>query len=193
MKLTNILMRLTLACVLVSAAGCERTGSVAEEGDSPRARRSRGAPIGELRKDNVSKVTYPVAPTAGAPPAEPGTWLTGQLDASDPMLDDGTHYDMWVLSGEQGERYVITMESDDFDAFLMIAGPLEGEIAVLAEDDDSAGGTNARVEFVIPRTGSYAVVANSVFPAARGTYRVRLDVAEATVSRPSGHRTADEQ
>lgn len=193
MKLTKILMRLMLAGVLMSAAACERAGSGAEEGDPPRARRSRGAPVGELRKDNVSKVTYPVTATADARPAEPGTWLTGQLDDSDPMLDDRTHYDMWALSGEQGERYVVTMESDEFDAFLMIAGPLEGEISVLAEDDDSAGGTHARVEFVVPRTGSYAVIANSVFPAERGSYRVRLDVAETTVSRPSGQRTADEQ
>jgi hypothetical protein len=192
MKLSDILVRLALAGILMATPACDPGGG-SGDADAPRARRSRGAPLGELRKDNVSKVTYPVAAAADASAAELGTWHTGRLEPSDPVLDDRTHYDTWTLSGERGERYIITMESQDFDAFLMIAGPLEGDIAVLAEDDDSAGGTDARVEFVIPRTGSYAVIANSVFPAERGAYRIRIDVAEATMSRPGGQRTADER
>lgn len=190
MTLRRLTTSIALAAALAAGAAC---GDEDAEGDRPGARRSRGAPIAEMSKENVSKVTYPVDLGAGGEPSEPGDWLNGQLEPSDPVLDDRTHYDVWLLSGEPGERFVITMESADFDAFLMVAGPMDGNVSILAEDDDSAGGTDARIELVIPEAGRYAVIANSVFPSEVGRYRIRMESTAPTVARPTDYRTADDR
>lgn len=191
MTLRRLSTSISLAAVLaVGLAACEDGDG---EDDRPRVRRSRGAAVGQLAKENVSKVAYPFDVAIGREPLEPGGWRTGQLDSSDPLLDDRTHYDIWLLAGEPGERIVITMESEEFDAFLVVAGPIDGEASILAEDDDGAGGTDARVELVVPESGRYAVIANTVFPSEVGRYRIRMESAETTVSRPTDRRTADDR
>lgn len=181
---------IAMAALLAAGAGCVEGE---RDGERQGARRGRGAPTAEMSKENVSKVTYPVDVATPGAAAGPGGWRDGQLQPTDPVLDDRTHYDVWLLSGQAGERFIITMESADFDAFLIVAGPIEGSPAILAEDDDGAGGTDARIELVIPETGRYAVIANSVFPSEIGSYRIRMELAETTVERPTGWRAADDR
>jgi hypothetical protein len=62
--------------------------------------------------------------------------------------------------GTAGEQITITMTgSGGLDAYL---GILDPDNNVIAEDDDSAGGTNAQISIRLPESGSYLIVATRV-------------------------------
>src|SRR5687768_16759372 len=79
-----------------------------------------------------------------------GTPASGRLEASDPMLPDSSRYDQWTYDGRAGEKIRITMESSDFDAFLLLGREAGGRVEMLEQDDDGAGGTNARISVELP-------------------------------------------
>lgn len=116
-----------------------------------------------------------------------GTPVSGSLDASDPTLPDSSHYDQWTYDGRSGEKIKITMESADFDAFLLLAREAGGGIEMLGQDDDGAGGTNAQISVEIPADGTYLVLANSYGKDGVGAYtlRVERDGAAGTTQRPA--------
>jgi hypothetical protein len=57
-----------------------------------------------------------------------------------------------------GKPYVIDLMSKQFDAFLRLEDAAGKQ---LAQDDDSGGGTNARIRFKAPSSGVYCVIATS--------------------------------
>ncbi len=59
---------------------------------------------------------------------------------------------------EGGKTYVIDLMSKQFDAFLRLED-IEGKR--LAQDDDSGGGTNARIRFKAPEDGVYRIFATT--------------------------------
>lgn len=120
---------------------------------------------------------------AAAPAAAQGTLAIGQtvrgeLTPSDPRLSDGSHYDLWRFQGSAGQRVVVTLRSDQFDAFLVV-GATAGDACTECEaDDDGAGeGTNSRVRMTLPRTGTYEIRANSLMEGETGAYTLTLDEA----------------
>jgi hypothetical protein len=95
----------------------------------------------------------------------PGTPITDELVATDPTLPDGSHYHVWTLQGNGGDRVTLTLASTEFDTYIgMHAG---GE--VLAENDDSDG-TNSRLDVTLPAGGAYSVVVTSFLGGETGTY-----------------------
>lgn len=67
-----------------------------------------------------------------------------------------------------GEQVTVEMRSSNFDAFLGIYGP---SATWLATDDNSGGGTDARIVFTAPSSGTYAIyagTATNVVPSVRG-------------------------
>src|SRR5690606_4473774 len=90
-----------------------------------------------------------------------------RLGKDSELLDEGSYADYYVVYGEAGQRVVLEWHSADFDAFLIVFND-RGELAAL--DDDSAGGTNARVEMTFPVAGTYFVVVNAYWPASGGSY-----------------------
>lgn len=142
-------------------------------------------------KDPVSKEAFLSSVTA--PTKSPGSSLvlgqtaTGSLETSDPVFPDSTHYDQWTYSGRSGERVQITLESSAFDAYLIVARQTGDSFESLEEDDDGAGGTNARVTIELPADGTYLVAANSYVGGVLGEYTLRVDPAGAantTTRRP---------
>jgi hypothetical protein len=99
----------------------------------------------------------------------PGRDATGALAASDPTLDDGSHYHLWSLQGQGGDVVTVSLESDDFDTFVAVHDGGE----VLGENDDSNGTTNSTVEVTLPSSGTYNVVATSYAGGATGSYTLR--------------------
>jgi serine protease Do len=82
-------------------------------------------------------------------------------------------YQVWL---EEGKTYVIDMVSPDpraLDPFLKL---LNETGKVLAVDDDSGGGLNARITFKAPDTGRFQIVATSF--GARGMGDFTLEVKE---------------
>jgi hypothetical protein len=69
-----------------------------------------------------------------------------------------------------GKKYVIDLMSKQFDAFLRLE---DGAGKQLVQDDDSGGGTNARIRFTAPADGVYRIVATS-FNSATGLFVLKV-------------------
>jgi hypothetical protein len=142
-------------------------------------------------KDPVSKQAL-LAGVSSAAKSSPtsltlGQSVTGSLDATDPKLPDSSHFDQWTYDGRQGERIQITLESPEFDAYLILGRQGGAGIESVAEDDDGAGETNARITAELPADGTYLILANSYAEGATGAYTLRVERGGAanTAARPA--------
>lgn len=113
----------------------------------------------------LSLVAFPVS--AAESFLEPGVPITGALTPDDPTLSDGTYYDAYTFYGHTHELVRFHLSSSEMDMYLLV---VDGEGQVIAEDDDSGGGTDAMVEVEIPAEGTYQVLANTFFPGSTGEY-----------------------
>lgn len=68
-----------------------------------------------------------------------GETMTGELTDESDLTDDGLPYTAYLLHGKAGQRYVVEMESEDFDAKLMaFADTLIGNSMIAMNDDFTA-------------------------------------------------------
>ena len=82
---------------------------------------------------------------------------------------------LYALPCVEGRTYTIDLRSDDFDAFLRLEDPAGKQIA---EDDDSGGGskgTDARITFTAPKSGTYTICATSYNAGAKGKYTLIVE------------------
>lgn len=70
-----------------------------------------------------------------------------------------------------GATYVIEMESNEIDSYLIIE---DADGTKLAEDDDGAGFPNARLVFRAPTDGTYRVIATTFMPNETGAYTLTV-------------------
>jgi len=104
-----------------------------------------------------------------------GESRAGFLDDGD-LTDEGKHYDGWVFDGQAGDDLTICVDSDAFDAQVVV-GPIdEGEESWF--DDDGGSGTNALLRVVIPRSTRYLILVTSYEAGEQGAYQVCLQGAE---------------
>lgn len=114
-------------------------------------------------------------PAAAQSTIRPGDSAQGSLSSSDPSLDDGSHYDCFNLQARAGERIAITLRSNDFDAYLSVLEGANCTNAVAVEtDDDSAGGTDSRVQMTLG-SGRYSIRANSLNEGETGRYTLAVE------------------
>lgn len=90
---------------------------------------------------------------------DPGQEIEGQLLSSDPMIVEGRRGQVWGLNGTAGQRLVIDLIADDFDAYLYLAGP--GLLEPLS-DDDGGEGLNSQLTVTLPESGTYRVIVSSL-------------------------------
>lgn len=124
-----------------------------------------------------------------APPMQPavarpiaiGETATGMIDESSPVLEDmdDIPYALYSLSARGGRRVRITMTADDFDAYLTVARVTPDGDEEVASNDDSGGGTNARVTFAAD--GDYKIIARPLGSSGIGAYSLSVTEAPATV------------
>jgi serine protease Do len=100
-----------------------------------------------------------------------GQTITSQLALSDPKLSDGSTYQAWTFVGNAGEQIEMDVSSSDFDAYAIVQDSNGNR---LASDDDSGGGTNARIVFTLPYTGAYRLVANTYRVGGYGSYTLTV-------------------
>ncbi|RPH57594.1 hypothetical protein EHM82_00955, partial [bacterium] len=100
-----------------------------------------------------------------------GQTVTGTLETSDCTLDDGSHVDFWDFQGAAGQSVTVTLRSDDFDAYVFLLDP---EPQAVAEDDDSAGGSDSQIIHTLDEDGEWTIGANSLQPNQTGSYSVTL-------------------
>ena len=79
----------------------------------------------------------------------------------------GFHYDRFQIALTAGQAITISQNSAVFDAALTLRDDLG---AVVAYDDDSGGGTDARITFTAATAGIYSIQAGTFFSAAIGAY-----------------------
>ncbi|MBI3823532.1 MAG: PPC domain-containing protein [Planctomycetes bacterium] len=96
--------------------------------------------------------------------------VAGELNDKSPVTRDH-YYSVLTVKFEAGKTYRIDHRSDDFDAFLFLEDPLGN---VLAQDDDSGGGFNARIIHKAAATGNYRIIATSL--KAKETGKFSLEV-----------------
>jgi hypothetical protein len=101
--------------------------------------------------------------------------IRGRLETTNPKLPDGSFYDLYLYRGRPGERIRVTMRSSDFDAYLSGGSFAGGSLNIADTDDDSDGGTDARMEVTIGADGLYAIRANSLFTGVTGAYTLLVE------------------
>ncbi|MBN1946514.1 MAG: hypothetical protein JW797_12645 [Bradymonadales bacterium] len=96
--------------------------------------------------------------------------VQGELSQRDGLRPEGQYMDTFVFFGRGMEVVQIRLESEEIDSYLLL---LDGAGALLAEDDDSGGGLNSRIDLVLPVDGLYLAVASS-YGRQVGGYRLRV-------------------
>lgn len=83
---------------------------------------------------------------------------------------DGSWVDFYGFSGTAGQQVTINLSST-WDNYLFLLNPAQD---IAAEDDDSGGGTNARIVFTLNATGNWYIAVNSYDPNVFGAYTLTI-------------------
>jgi hypothetical protein len=120
----------------------------------------------------------PRAPRPGA--IRLGDRLRGEIDGRDPVADGQFSeytYDAFAFRAREGERFAISLESDDFDPIVRVGrADRSGSFEELAQNDDSgAGGLNSYLVFTAPTAGEYVIRAAALNGSSDGDYTLALE------------------
>ena len=100
-----------------------------------------------------------------------GATVAGELTASDGKSETGRAADAYRFSGREGQRIRIDMTSSDFDTYLQLFD--DNRLSLAEDDDGGAEGTDSRLTFTLPATGSYIVEARA-FSEDTGNYALTI-------------------
>jgi hypothetical protein len=117
-----------------------------------------------------------------APPAPPaalrrGAAVAGILTMDAAETDDGRRADVYSFRARAGERLTITMESEEFDTYLILGRMDGGDFEELVRNDDGdeeEDGLNARIVHTVPADGEYVLQATSFSGNSEGAYTLRV-------------------
>jgi hypothetical protein len=125
-------------------------------------------------------------PRPGAfPTLRPGQSVSGRIATTDPVLYQRGRFKVYQFQASPGRRYIATLESDDFDAYLTVARTVGGITDHMLTDDDGTGeGTGSRLRFTVPTAGTYLLLAQSLDEDDAGAFTLRLDTATIRQPRP---------
>ncbi len=108
--------------------------------------------------------------------AQAGGGAIAYGDTVSGKLDNTNYFELWQFSGSKGDHVQIVMVGDgQLDAYLGLLDAASEQ--VLAEDDDSAGGSDAALELTLPASGDYAIIAtryNFDAGTSQGKYKLSL-------------------
>ncbi|MDT7541708.1 MAG: hypothetical protein QOE33_1612 [Acidobacteriota bacterium] len=199
-----------LACALALSGGAARFGASAQKsaqvGTKQAGASSKVAPLTTSRgKFKAGGVKVAAAPGGEVQPLVlgcantttsisfsatpiPGTLASG--DCVNPI--DGSFYDAYSFTGTAGQQIVIDMTSTAFDTYLYLLVPGETSItsSTVQDDDGGTGGvggqnTNSRIlNFTLPTSGTYTILANSFASGATGAYTLTLNAGSVCSSTP---------
>ncbi len=129
-------------------------------------------------------VSLEEAPEPTVTPISVGLTVSGALNFSDgrSMRCSGCFADQHEFSLSSSQDLAIGLDSTDFDAFLRV---LDSSGVVVATDDDSGGGTNARILSTF-EAGTYRIEATTFSEDEAGAYTVSLEEAPAPTITPIG-------
>lgn len=162
----------TIAACTQEAPPAPKTGTTTKLADPALAATGAAPAAKTIAARKPVKGQLLLTPTTAPPATET---VQGALTRDDALLpDDGSYADYYSYQGRRGQQVVITLESGQFDAYLMFGiGPRDA-LDVLANDDDGGDGTNSRIAITLPRDGVYTIVANSLGSGETGSYVLRI-------------------
>jgi tetratricopeptide (TPR) repeat protein len=113
--------------------------------------------------------------------------VEGTLEDTDETLSDGSLYDIYIFEGQAGQAVNISLQSQEFDTYLLLLDSQDREIG---RNDDSAGSTNSQLTLTIPADDIYQIVANAYDARGHGRYRLIVNEAiEDEVRQAEAYRT----
>ena len=92
---------------------------------------------------------------------------------TDPLLN-GAYYKVTTFSANAGDTIRSRLWSADFDAVVCVR---DANGTILASDDNSGGGSNALLTYLIPSTGTWTIIVTSHTPLATGNFVLEVDKA----------------
>lgn len=125
-------------------------------------------------------LTVQTAASDAIVPSENATTTTtilqesGELQAGDSTLpNDGSLFDIYSFEGEAGQTVTITLESEEFDTYVIL---IDADGSAVAQNDDaSEGNTNSHLRFSLPYTGQYQIIVNSYDKTGLGRYTLSVE------------------
>lgn len=126
-------------------------------------------------KQGTVNVTVTLSPcnVAAAVPIVSGRTVNGTIAATDCSFGDDTYLDVFKFTLAVSTSVDVLLRSTAFDAYLFIYSLDEnGALVKRAEDDNSGGGTDARLTGIVP-AGTHFILANSRI-AAFGAYTLQF-------------------
>lgn len=105
-------------------------------------------------------------------PTSAGTTVGGTLAAGDCTLSDGTLADIYKITVGTSATVQVDMTSTAFDAFLLL---YDSNFVSIVADDNSAGGTNARISRALA-PGTYYIAANAFAVGQTGAYSMTVKI-----------------
>ena len=106
-----------------------------------------------------------------------GDQVGGALAEGDRPLRTGEWSDVWVVPAHAGDVLDVTLESAQFDTYLIARG-----LGGLQQENDDADGTNSHLQLRVVEDGPLRLIVTSYAPGETGEYTLRVDAAERTVS-----------
>ncbi|MGH9843470.1 MAG: BACON domain-containing protein, partial [Blastocatellia bacterium] len=102
----------------------------------------------------------------------------GPGDCLSPARGGNRFADRYSFSGTAGQQVAILQASPAIDAYLYLIGP---NGAIVAQDDDGGGGTNARIPagmgfLTLPASGTYLIEATTLGENGSGDYTISLTI-----------------
>ena len=99
--------------------------------------------------------------------------IQGSLGANSQILQsDRSPYQEHTFQGTAGQRITISLESREFDSYLILLDP-DGK--KIGENDDASSNTmNSALTVTLPSTGTYRVIANTYDSTGRGQYTLSI-------------------
>jgi hypothetical protein len=153
----------TLGFAIAANTGAARSATATMTGAAP-------TPSG-----NGPNISITLSQTAAQTPScstaiNSGTPVAGSLKSNGcPAGARGASYytDRYTFSGIGGKVATIALSSSSFDTYLYLRDPAGN---VIKSDDDGGGGTNSRISFTLPSSGTYTIEATSYGTYATGAY-----------------------
>ena len=152
-------MNARIALVLASATAAG-LGGCAGKSDMARSAGPTTAPA-------VAEMGLP-APT----PIAVGESKDGRLEASDLVLPGGEYVDEYALAGMAGQSLSVRLESDEFDAYLILLDP-DAETKQI-DNDDFGSGRNSGIDIELTTSGTVYFGATSYGAGDTGGYRLSV-------------------
>ena len=103
-----------------------------------------------------------------------GRSINGRLSERSGEDDSGNRFDLYRVNLNRGDRISVRLNSDDFDAYLVVGKTRNGVFEELAYNDDGED-LNSHLVFTAPENGEFDIRARSVSSDAEGRYVIKVE------------------